>query len=316
MSVTASLPEVHRRNPALRTLYYAVCLFLTALIIGLGWLYWIARSPLPQLDGSVSVHGVSAKVRVVRDEHGEPTIEAATLDDLFFAQGYVTAQDRLWQMDLMRRAAAGELSEIIGEDTVKMDREQRILGLRVAAQTSEKALSARDRAYFEDYARGVNAFLESHRNRLSLEFRLMKYQPRPWTVTDSLLVGARMVQDLNHYSYARALEREKILAKLGPELTADLYVNSSWRDRPPTDLRRGMADEPAAGNADEDDEDDEEVDPAGETNHLISARMAAGLAAAGNKETLNKYWSAREVVHSTGFYADRSVRATLDPCAM
>jgi penicillin G amidase len=283
MSVIASLPEVRRRNPALRILYYAVCLLLAAVIIGLWWLYWIARSPLPQLDGTARVHGVSAKVRVLRDEHGVPTIEAATLDDLFFAQGYVTAQDRLWQMDLMRRAAAGELSEIIGEDAVEMDREERILGLRGAAEAAEKALSARDRAYFEDYARGANAFLESHRNRLSLEFRLLKYQPRPWTPTDSLLVGARLVKYLNHYNYARAIEREKILAKLGPELTADLYVNSSWRDRPPTDLRRGMAEEPAAGNGDEDDEDDEEVDPAGETNHLISALTAAGLASAGFK---------------------------------
>ena len=282
MSVTTSLPEVRRRNPALRILYYTVCLLLVAVIIGLWWLYWVARSALPQLDGTVSVHGVAAKVRVVRDEHGVPTIKAATLDDLFFAQGYVTAQDRLWQMDLMRRAAAGELSEIIGEDAVKMDREQRILGLRVAAETSEKALSARDRGYLEDYARGVNAFLESHRKRLSLEFRLLKYQPRPWTVSDSLLIGARLVQDLNHYSYARALEHEKILAKLGPELTADLYVNSSWRDRPPTDLRRGMSEEPAAGSGEEDDEE-EEVDPAGETNHLISALAAAGLARAGLK---------------------------------
>jgi penicillin amidase len=178
---------------------------LVALILyyGVWWLYWIARSPLPQLDGRVSVPGISSKVRVVRDEHGVPTIEAATLEDLFFAQGYVTAQDRLWQMDMMRRAAAGELSEVIGEDTVKMDREERILGLRVAAEAAEKSISARDRAYFDAYARGVNAFLESHRDRLSLEFRLLKYTPRPWTVTDSLLVGARMVQDLNHYSNHR-----------------------------------------------------------------------------------------------------------------
>ena len=276
MSVAASLPEVRRRNPALRILSYSVCLLLVVSIASLWWLFGIARSPLPQVDGSVSVHGVSAKVRVVRDEHGVPTIEAATLDDLFFAQGYVTAQDRLWQMDMMRRAAAGELSEIIGEDTVRIDREQRILGLRVAAETAEKTISARDHAYFEDYARGVNAFLESHRDRLSLEFRLLKYRPRPWTVTDSLVIGARLVQDLNHYSYARAIEHEKILAKLGPELTADLYVNSSWRDRPPTDLRRGMADEPAAGSGDDQEDDEEEVDPAGETNHLISALTGKG----------------------------------------
>ena len=270
MSVTASLSEVHRRNPALRILYYGVCLLLVVLIAGAWWLYWIARRPLPQLDGGVSVSGISSKVRVIRDEHGVPTIEAATLADLFFAQGYVTAQDRLWQMDMMRRTAAGELSEVIGEDTVKMDREQRILGLRLAAEAAEKSISARDRPYFDAYARGVNAFLESHRDQLSLEFRLMKYTPRPWTVTDSLLVGALLVEYLNHYPYEHALEREKILAKLGPELTADLYVNSSWRDRPPTEVRR-IEDEPARNHGDEDDDDDEEVDPAGGTGRLTSA---------------------------------------------
>src|SRR6266849_79749 len=273
-STTASLPEIRQRNPALRIVYYAVCVLLVALIAGVWWLYWIARSPLPQLDGRVAVPGISAKVRVVRDEHGVPTIEAATLDDLFFAQGYVTAQDRLWQMDMMRRAAAGELSEIIGVDTIKMDREQRILGLLPAAEAAEKKISERDRAYFTAYARGVNAFLESHRDRLSLEFRLMKYQPRPWTVTDSLLVGARMVQDLNHYSNPPALTREKVLAKLGPQLTADLYVNSSWRDRTPGDVRR-IDQEPAANSDDGDDDDDEEVDPEGGNGRLISELASA-----------------------------------------
>ena len=273
-SLTVSPPEIRRPHPALRILYHAVCVLLVALIAGVWWLYWIAHSAVPQLDGSVSVSGISSKVRVIRDEHGVPTIEAATLDDLFFAQGYVTAQDRLWQMEMMRRAAAGELSEVIGESTVKMDREQRILGLRIAAEAAEKSmsLSVRDRVYFDAYARGVNAFLESHRDRLSLEFRLLKYTPRPWTVTDSLLVGALLVEYLNHYPYARALEREKILAKLGPELTADLYVNSSWRDRPPTEVRR-MEGEPAANGSDsnEDDDDDEEVDPEGGNSRLISA---------------------------------------------
>ncbi len=278
MSSIASLPEMARpaarRHPALRIVYYAVCLLLVLLIAGIWWLYFIAHSAVPQLDGTITVPGISSKVRVVRDKQGVPTIEAATLEDVFFAQGYVTAQDRLWQMDLMRRAAAGELSEIIGEATLKMDREERTLGLREAAESSEKQISARDRAYFEAYARGVNAFLESHRDRLSLEFRLMKYTPRPWTVTDSLLVGARMVQDLNHYSNPPALTREKILAKLGPELTADLYVNSSWRDRPPTTGRR-IDEEPAAQNGDEDDDDDEEVDPDGGNSRITLASPAA-----------------------------------------
>ncbi|HEX9384625.1 MAG TPA: penicillin acylase family protein, partial [Gemmatimonadaceae bacterium] len=152
---------------------------LVLAIVGVAsWLYSIARSPLPQLDGSVAVPGLSAKVRVVRDGHGFPTIEAASLDDLFFAQGYVTAQDRLWQMDAMRRAAGGELAEILGPDLLKVDLQQRTLGLRAGAQDAEKVMSPRDHAYFEAYARGVNAFIDSHRDKFSLEFRLLKYAPR------------------------------------------------------------------------------------------------------------------------------------------
>src|ERR1700733_15744372 len=88
----------------------------------IGWFYSMARSALPQLDGTLAVSGLAAPVTVTRDEHGVPTIAAATLEDLFFAQGYVTAQDRLWQMDILRRFGAGELSEILGEDTLKVDR--------------------------------------------------------------------------------------------------------------------------------------------------------------------------------------------------
>ena len=154
----------------------------------------------------------------------------------FFAQGYVTAQDRLFQMDGMRRYAAGELAEVVGGGQVEHDRQQRILGIRVAAQKTIQMVSAADRFHFEAYARGVNAFIESHRDRLPLEFRILRYSPKPWTTEDSALIGAYMVEDLST-SPRHALTREKILAKLGPELTADLYVNSSWRDRPPTASR-------------------------------------------------------------------------------
>ena len=271
MSVVTSLPQVRSRSGLARAIAIAVLVLLLAVGLFAGWAWWIAHSALPQVEGSVALPGLSSKVSVVRDERGAPTIEANTLTDLFFAQGYVTAQERLWQMDILRRAAAGELSEIIGEDTVKFDREQRILGLRVVAESSVKSISASDRPFFDAYTAGVNAFMESHRDRLPIEFRVLKYQPRPWTVIDCLLIGARMVQDLNHYSYARALTREKVLAKIGPELTADLYVNSSWHDRPPTETRRGMDQEPAAGSGDQDDDDDEEVDPDGDSTTLTSA---------------------------------------------
>src|SRR5271166_1614956 len=161
MSIAASVPEVRSKSWLGRIVLAVLLIVMLAVAGAAGWAYWIARSALPQLDGSVVAPGLSSKVRVVRDGQGVPTIEAATLEDLFFAQGYVTAQDRLWQMDIMRRAAAGELSEIIGEATLKMDGEQRILGLRLAAEAAEKKISKSERGYFDAYARGVNAFIDS-----------------------------------------------------------------------------------------------------------------------------------------------------------
>jgi penicillin amidase len=199
----------------------------------IAWGYHVESRSLPQVDGSLVVAGLSSAVTVVRDSQGVPHISAATMEDLLFAQGYVTAQDRLWQMDSTRRFAAGELAEILGRDMVATDRKQRTLGLRLAAENSVAWLSPRDRAYLEAYARGVNAYLESNRGKLPLEFRLLHYSPRPWGPADSFLVGAALTEFLTH-DLQRVLAREKIAAKLGPELAADLYPNSSWRDHPPS----------------------------------------------------------------------------------
>lgn len=249
MTSTESVPVQRHR---LRRAFLLVLVFLLIIAIcTLGWLYWVAHSALPQIDGTAHVAGISARVTVIRDRYGIPTIDATNFDDLFFAQGYITAQDRLWQMDAMRRFAAGELSEILGEGFEKSDREQRILGLRAAARKTVEIASSEDRARFEAYARGVNAYIESHRDHLPLEFRILGYSPRLWTPEDSMLIAAQMVKDLNHYPYRNALTREKILGRLGPELTADLYVNSSRHDRPPTMSK------PAAIKKDDDDDEND-----------------------------------------------------------
>jgi penicillin amidase len=236
------------------------------LLGGVAYLYFTVRSALPQLDGTLEVKGLSAPVRVIRDNHGVPTIEAQTLEDLFFAQGYVTAQDRLWQMDIMRHFAAGEMAEILGPALVKHDREQRILGLRQAARRAADALSPRDRSYFEAYTRGVNAFRDTHLDRPPIEFRLLHYQPARWLTEDCMLLGARLVQNLNHGTYVHALAREKILAKLGPELTADLYVNTSWRDRPPSPEPRRINDQPPRRHENREDDEDEDMDSGSDNN--------------------------------------------------
>jgi penicillin G amidase len=233
-TATPTLSPPPRRSPLRRALAFGLLVLAIAIAAGLTYLYLTARSALPQLDGELRVQGLSAPVTVVRDPHGVPAIEAANLTDLFFAQGYVTAQDRLWQMDLMRRFAAGELAEVLGEGVVQHDREQRILGLRPVARTSVQRASPRDREFFEAYARGVTAFIQTHADRLPLEFRILGYSPKPWTAEDSILMGVSMVEDLNHGVYKDALVREQIQAVFGLELAADFVVNSSWHDRPPT----------------------------------------------------------------------------------
>jgi penicillin amidase len=256
-TVSTPLPAAARRRSWLRVLISLSVVLLLLAIILLGWCYSIARSALPPLDGTLSVGGLSAPVTVTRDSHGVPTIDAISLPDLFFAQGYVTAQDRLWQMDTMRRFAAGELSEILGEGFAEHDHEQRILGLRQAAQKSLDSIVPQDRTFLDAYARGVNAYIDSHADKLPIEYRILHYTPERWSPLDSTLIAAQMVKDLNHGTFEDALGRDKILAKLGPDLTADLYVNSSWHDRPPTTMRPTLQ----GPDKDEDNDDDSEEGP-------------------------------------------------------
>ena len=189
---------------AFRIILWILLLVIVAGTLAFLWFYNGARSALPQLDGTISVAGLQAPVSVVRDTHGVPHITAAKLEDLFFAQGYVTAQDRLWQMDLTRRAVGGEMAEIFPASSappqpvsrataavrprqtwVDYDKQQRIMRLRVVAERVTQQLPARDRAFFEAYAKGVNAFIDEHSKKLPMEFTLLGYKPRPWTVADS-----------------------------------------------------------------------------------------------------------------------------------
>src|SRR5690348_14460962 len=97
-----------------RALGFSAAIVLLVLLAAAVWFYSTLRTALPQIDGTLVIAGLNGRVDVIRDQHGVPTIRAGNLDDLFFAQGYVTAQDRLWEMDIARRASAGELAEVLG----------------------------------------------------------------------------------------------------------------------------------------------------------------------------------------------------------
>src|SRR5438309_9876245 len=132
-ATTTPVSETRKMHPFRRTVGFLLIVVLLAILGAIAWFYSVARSALPQLDGTIRVPGLFAPVRVIRDIHGVPTIEAESLSDLYFTQGYVIAQDRLWQMDGMRRFAAGELAEVLGSGLIERDRETRIIGLRFAA---------------------------------------------------------------------------------------------------------------------------------------------------------------------------------------
>jgi len=245
------------------------------------WLRSAAKAALPQLDGDVHLAGLSAPVTVRRDAHGVPHIDAATQDDLFVAQGYVTAQDRLWQMDTSRRNSNGALAEIMGPSLIQHDKTQRVLQIRLTAQRIYDHQSADSRRRLDDYARGVNLFISQceQSNRLPVEFRLLHYRPQPWSGVDSISVGLAMIQTLDTH-IATKLSRGRVSARLNnPALEADLYPVGSWRDRPPTGIRVDLTHPqpipPPLKNSNDDDDENTESRAAPGTPSLPQAEPAA-----------------------------------------
>ena len=224
-----------------RRIFFRTFLALTALVLivaaiaflyGRHWTSQAMRDSLPQLDGTLAIPGLSAPVTVERDNQGVPHLRAASMDDLVIAQGYVTAQDRLWQMETLRRHAAGTLAEILGPSLIPHDRAQRTMQIRTAADRGIAVLPPDQLHWLTLYASGVNASIEAQRPHLPLEFRLLRYQPDPWTPRDTILVALAMFQDLTN-SFPDELDREALSARLPANLVADLYPVGSWRDHPP-----------------------------------------------------------------------------------
>jgi len=236
-------PSLRSQWPTQRIVKTLLTVAVLLLIVGsLGFLYarhWVRSTTadsLPQIDGSLSVSGLAAPVTVQRDAHGVPHIHAQSVDDLVFAQGFVTAQDRLFQMDTLRRHAAGELAEILGASLIPHDKLQRTLQIRASADRALTRLPADQIHLLEVYAKGVNASIDQQSAHLPLEFHILGYKPEPWTPRDSILVSLAMFQDLTDGHPAK-LAREALTAQLtaagAADLVQDLYPVGSWRDHPP-----------------------------------------------------------------------------------
>jgi penicillin amidase len=188
----------------------------------------VAPKSFPQVDGEIQLEGLSAPVDIYRDTMGIPHIYASTSHDLFFAQGYVHAQDRFWQMDTWRHIGSGTLSEMFGSGQVETDTFLRTLGWRATAEQEYSGLDPVSKSIIDSYTQGVNAYLADHdTTALSLEYAVLgllspDYEIEPWTPIHSLTWGKAMAWDLRG-NMGEEIERAILLKTLTPEQMAQLY---------------------------------------------------------------------------------------------
>jgi len=196
-----------------------VVLILVLVVLG----FWFVRRPWPEVNGTFYATGIEANIEVIRDGWGVPHIYAANEHDLFFAQGYVHAQDRLWQMEFNRLIGTGSLSKVLGPAPVPTDAFMRTIGLRRAAEKDWEMLDQEARDMLEAYAAGVNSYIDSHRNRLPLEFSVLRFEPEPWTPIDSLTWSKLMSLNLS-LNQGWEIMRVRLAAKLGEDAAHQLFA--------------------------------------------------------------------------------------------
>ncbi len=180
------------------------------------------RKSFPQVSGNVTVSGLLSAVEIFRDEYGVPRIIAANEHDLMIAAGYVHAQDRLWQMDLIRRVGEGRLSELFGTATVPFDRMFRTIGIRDISEEIDAHIDSTSHHRLEWYARGVNAFIATHRGQYPVEFDFLGYEPEPWEPVHSIMIGRLMAWELN-LSWWTDLTLGALMEKVGRDKAMEVF---------------------------------------------------------------------------------------------
>lgn len=226
----------------------ALFLLLVAVVgAGAGW--WLLRGSLAPLDGELALDGLSAPVTVQRDANGTVTIDAANETDAMRALGYVHAQERYFEMDLMRRVAAGELSALFGPIAIEKDKQQRVHRIRARVQADLASMADGKRPQLEAYTAGANAGLAALRTR-PWPYLLLRQTPEPWKLEDAALVGYAMYFDLQDAGNARELAMWRIKPHLPPALYALLARDGTRWDAPLMGAARGDAVLPTADEVD------------------------------------------------------------------
>ncbi len=188
---------------------------------------WLGKGRLPKTSGRMRLGGLSERVEVIRDRWGVPHIYAANEPDLFFAQGFVHAQDRFWQMEFQRRVVSGRLAELVGDAGIEIDRWMRTVGIYAIARQEYEQLAPAVRQVLDAYTAGVNIWLKH--SRPPVEFVLLRSEPERWSAVDSLAWSKMMAWTMSG-NWEAELVRQQLIAKLGP-LRADaleLQGEDSW----------------------------------------------------------------------------------------
>jgi len=227
-----------------RALGVLLVVVLVAIIAVTGLLVWVTARAFPQTSGTAAIPGLSANVAVVRDATGIAHITADTPHDLFMAQGYVHASERMWQMEVWRHISAGRLAEMFGASQLDTDKFIRTLGWRVSAQRDLDAVAPEARAVLDAYTEGVNAWLDGHRGSLGLAFLAAGVTPEPWTDLDTVAWGKVQAWNLGG-NFDSEVFRYLADAKLGdPARTDELFP--AYREDAPVITPSGL---PGSGGA-------------------------------------------------------------------
>ena len=216
------------QTPLLRAVNLSIAVLLVAILT---ILYWFGWRSLPQTSGTMTAP-ISGKATITRDARGVPHIAAASSEDAIFLQGYAMAQDRMWQMDAMRRLASGELAEVVGKSALESDQDSHRWRMERIAETQERNLVPASRVILAAYARGVNYYLETHRGRLAPEFAVLRYDPRPWRVRDSLLASLQMYRMLAN-TWREEINKSQMLASGDADKVNFLYPHRTGSEVQP-----------------------------------------------------------------------------------
>ncbi|HET6698020.1 MAG TPA: penicillin acylase family protein [Nocardioidaceae bacterium] len=220
-----------------------VLVLLAALVAGT----MVVRRSFPTTDGEIQLPGLSADVKVLRDEHGIPQVYADTAEDLFYAQGFVQAQDRFFEMDFRRHVTAGRLSELLGPAALETDKTIRTMGWRRVAQQEMGLLSPDTRSYLDAFSAGVNAYIDRHSpSEMSLEYTVLAlngldYTPEEWTPVDSVAWLKAMAWDLRG-NMAEEIERAVASVDHTPEEISALYPPYPFGRHQPIVQQGGVVD--------------------------------------------------------------------------